>query len=235
MHALRLDLGTIIDRLFDRSVWAEVAPREETLESPLLLWGDNGQGKSLIAKVFAGALPFEGEACLRGPEGAKGARLLFQDVLNQTLMRSVRQLAPPSRNGDVAAAYDTIVKDVGRLNPAARARLTTFAERHRRTSPPSLLEMKILLTALRLAGEKTVLILDEPDWGLSRSDAVAFVSAVMAAAHARGLPLILISHKPWWRHMVRTVRRVAKEPLDASAQEGCLFRIRITAMSGGAA
>jgi energy-coupling factor transporter ATP-binding protein EcfA2 len=233
-HALRLDLGTIIDRLFDRSVWAEVAPWEETLESPCLLWGDNGQGKSLIAKVFAGALPFEGEAGLRGPDGASGARLLFQDVLNQTLMRSVRQLAPPAGNGHVAAAYDAIVKDVCQFSPAATARLTPFAERRRRTSPPSLIEMKILLTALRLANEKSVLILDEPDWGLSRSDAVAFVSAVIAAAHARGLPLILISHKPWWRHMVRTVRRVSKEPLNASPKEGYLFRIKVTEAPGGA-
>lgn len=95
--------------------------------------------------------------------------------------------------------------------------------------------MKILLTALRLTDRTAALILDEPDWGLSRTEAVAFVSAVIDAAHARAIPLILISHKPWWRHMVRTVRWVHKERSSTSGSNGCLFRIRITDAPGGMA
>ena len=232
MSALQLDLGTLIDRLFDRPVWAEVATLEESLVSPCLLWGDNGQGKSLIAKALSGALPLKGEAVVYGSDGPRRVRLLFQDVLNQTLMRSVRQLTPRHANGAVAAAYDDILKSFQRLNPTGMRRLRPFAELHHRHNPPSLLEMKVLLTALRLVDNRVALILDEPDWGLNRDDAVAYVSAVIDAAHARAIPLILISHKPWWRPMVRTVRYVRKERLSASGSKGCLFRIRIEQTPG---
>ena len=235
MDDLKLDLGTLMDHLFDRSVWAEVAPIEETVTSPCLLWGDNGQGKSLIAKALSGALPIEGEAIVCGSDRHIRPRLLFQDVLNQTLMRSVRQLTPSGLNGELASTYDDILNGVGRLSPVSTARLRPFAERRRSQTPPSLLEMKILLTALRLTDRQVALILDEPDWGLSRTEAVAFVSALIDAAHARAIPLILISHKPWWRHMVRTVRWVHKERLSTSGSSGCLFRIRITDAPGGLA
>lgn len=233
LQALKLDLGTLMDHLYDRPVWAEVDSLDETLDSPCLLWGDNGQGKSLIAKALASALPFTGEAVAYGPDGPLRVRLLFQDVLNQTLMRSVRQLTPLGVNDDVVLNYEDILNGVSRLDPAIPSRLRSFAELRRSQTPPSLLEMKILLTALRLSDHRAVLILDEPDWGLSRSDAVAFVSAVMDAAHARAMPLILISHKPWWRHMVRTVRWVLKEPVGTSRSDGCLFRIRIKEAPGG--
>jgi hypothetical protein len=92
LQALQLDLGTLLDHLHNRPVWADVAPLDETLASPCLLSGDNGQGKSLIAKALASAMPYKGEATVYGPSGARRVRLLFQDVLNQTLMRSMRQL-----------------------------------------------------------------------------------------------------------------------------------------------
>ena len=93
--------------------------------------------------------------------------------------------------------------------------------------------MKVLLAALRLSDQRAVLILDEPDWGLSRSDAVAFVTAVVSAAHARAVPVILISHKPWWRNLARSVRWVRKEAVPTSAAEGCLFRVQIHDEPGG--
>jgi hypothetical protein len=58
------------------------------------------------------------------------------------------------------------------------------------------------------------------------------VAAVVGAAHDRGVPVILISHKPWWRNLARSVRRVSKENVSSGA-DGCLFRIRIDADPGG--
>ena len=98
----------------------------------------------------------------------------------------------------------------------------------------SLLEIKVLLTAVRLSDQDAALILDEPDWGLSWSDAVAFVTAVVSAAHARSVPVMLISHKPWWRDLARSVRWVRKETVTTSGSEGCLFRVRIHDEPGGA-
>ncbi len=234
LQALQLDLGTLLDHLHDRPVWAGVVSRDETLSSPCLLCGDNGQGKSLIAKALASAMPYAGQATVYGPSGPRRARLLFQDVLNQTLMRSMGQLTSRGNGRGVAAAYDDILDGVRRRVPVDSEALAPFADRRRDNTPLSLLEMKVLLAAVRLTDQETLLILDEPDWGLRRSDAVAFVSAVVSAAHARSVPVILISHKPWWRNLARSVRWVRKEAVPASAAEGCLFRVRIHDAPGGA-
>lgn len=235
LQGLQLDLGTLLDHLHDRPVWAGVAARDETLASPCLLCGDNGQGKSLIAKALASAMPYTGEAMVYGPNGPRRVRLLFQDVLNQTLMRSMRQLTARGNAKDVAVAYDDILDGIRRRVPEAGGALIAFADRRRSNARLSLLEMKVLLAALRLSDQRAVLILDEPDWGLSRSDAVAFVTAVVSAAHARAVPVILISHKPWWWNLARSVRWVRKEAVPASAAEGCLFRVQIQDAPGGVA
>jgi ABC-type Mn2+/Zn2+ transport system ATPase subunit len=227
LQGLQLDLGTLLDHLHDRPVWAGVASRDETLASPCLLCGDNGQGKSLIAKALASAMPYTGKATVYGPNGSRRVRLLFQDVLNQTLMRSMRQLAAQGNAKDVAVAYDDILDGVRRRVPEAGDPLIAFGDRRRSNTRLSLLEMKVLLAAVRLSDQRAVLILDEPDWGLSRSDAVAFVTAVVSAAHARSVPVMLISHKPWWRNLARSVRWVRKEAVPASAAKGCLFRVQI--------
>jgi hypothetical protein len=142
------------------------------------------------------------------------------------------QLAPRGEDDGVAAAYDAIRDVIRHRAPLAGRTLSAFGERRHDAAPLSLLEMKILLTALRLVDHDGVLILDEPDWGLSRPDAVAFVAAVVRAAHDRGVPVILISHKPWWRNLARSIRRVSKQTVSSGA-DGCLFRIRIDADPGG--
>jgi ABC-type branched-subunit amino acid transport system ATPase component len=134
----------------------------------------------------------------------------------------------------LAAAYDDILDGIRRRVPVDRGGLLPFADRRRVSTPLSLLEMKVLLTAVRLSDQHAVLILDEPDWGLSWSDAVAFVTAVVRVAHARLVPVILISHKPWWRDLARSVRWVRKETVKTSGAEGCLFRVRIQDEPGGA-
>jgi len=229
---LRLDLGSLMDHLHDRPVRAAVAPVDESLSSPCLFQGDNGQGKSLIAKALAAAIPFQGEAVVCGPDGPLRARLVFQDVLNQTLMRSRRQLIPREKADDTASAYDDILAGLRRRLSVPLGAMPFWAQRGRDAAPLRLLEIKMLLAALRLAEPRAALILDEPDWRLSRSQAIAFVAAVVHAAHDRGIPVILISHKPWWRTMARSVRTFRKEALPDG---GSLFRIRIAAAPAGAA
>jgi ABC-type sugar transport system ATPase subunit len=204
---------------------------DESLSSPCLFQGDNGQGKSLVAKALAAAIPFRGEAAISGPEGPLRVRLIFQDVLNQTLMRTGRQLVTWEKTDDAAKAYDDLLAHMRRRMPGLDSCPDFFA-RQGRSDPMRLLEIKLLLAAVRLAEPRTVLILDEPDWGLSRDQAIAFVSAVVHVAHERKIPVILISHKPWWRNLARSARSFHKEaPLNG---EGHLFRIRIdTAPAGG--
>ena len=92
LEGLQLHLGNLMDRLHDRPVMAAVDWVDEALISPCLLCGDNGQGKSLTAKVLASAIPHSGVAAASGDNGPLRPRLLFQDVFNQTLMRTMRQL-----------------------------------------------------------------------------------------------------------------------------------------------
>jgi ABC-type multidrug transport system ATPase subunit len=70
-----------------------------------------------------------------------------------------------------------------------------------------------MLIAVHLSYLPSALILDEPDWGLSRSAAVAFVGAVVEKAHGLGIPVIIISHKPWWRSMAADILEITKETL----------------------
>lgn len=70
--------------------------------------------------------------------------------------------------------------------------------------------VKILLAAVRLCSRPAALILDEPDWGLSRDDAIAFVQAVIAVAHRQKTAVMLISHKSWWSGIGASVLRVAR-------------------------
>ena len=233
LKSLHLDLGSLLDHLHDRPVCAEVANVDESLTSPCLFWGDNGQGKSLVAKALAGAISFKGEAAVRGPEGVRRVRLLFQDVLNQTLMRSMGQLVPRPRADETAVVYDELRESVQRRVVPSGRPLLPFAEKRKNAAPLGLLEIKILLAAVRLVDRQSVLILDEPDWGLSRDDAVAYVTAVVHAAHGRGVPVIVISHKPWWQHLARSVRCFRKEPTSPQ-DAGHLFRIRITRLPEGA-
>lgn len=171
------------------------------LASPCLLTGANGQGKSLMAKVLAGAIACRGKARIdRAGNGGK-ARLLFQDVLHQGLMRGLSEIARSAGTPLRANAW-SIYEELGAGNQGAA------------DPRPSLLAFKRMLTAVRLAAAPAALILDEPDWGLSRSAALAFVQAVIAAAHRRAIPVLMISHKPWWDRMAASRVEIRRTALD---------------------
>jgi hypothetical protein len=92
-------------------------------------------------------------------------------------------------------------------------------------TPPSLLEIKLILSAVRLCGRPYGLILDEPDWGLTRATALALVAALIRVAHSLEVPIVLISHKPWWQPLARSALRVAKAVDHQALDSGQRFRI----------
>jgi len=203
LKGLRIPLAGGISGLSRKTAWARVGDVTADLISPCLLVGDNGQGKTLVAKALARALAFEGEARIGTGEEPGSARLLFQDVITQTLLRSFKALA---RSEDPACdelyrrilGGDVKVPGIGM---------------------PSLLEVKAMLVARRLAARPGALILDEPDWGLTRKAAIDFVLSVIDTAHELAVPVLLISHKPWWTPLARSrvqVSRTKKRSGDAS-------------------
>ena len=97
----------------------------------------------------------------------------------------------------------------------------------------SLLDIKTILVAVRLSAMPAVLILDEPDWGMSRPSAIAFVSAVLSAAHRQGTPVLLISHKPWWQSVCRSAIRVTRSPKKTSdTSDAPVFTITLAMEKG---
>jgi len=179
-----------------------VPPLRLNLDSPCLLTGSNGQGKSLMAKVICGAIPCRGQAAIRSGAGRGAARLLFQDVLHQGLMRSLgdiaRSLGP--QYSDRAWEIYTDLCATRDANPDLQ-------------SPATLLGLKQMLTAVRLAASPAALVLDEPDWGLSRSAALALVQRIIEVAHGLAVPVLMISHKPWWSLVAASQIRVSRTPL----------------------
>ena len=90
---VRILLGSSLNPIYSEQTYARVENFQRRLSSPCLVIGNNGQGKSLIAKVLAGALSYQGAAEI-GTEGKTGPpRLLFQDVITQTLLRSFNAIA----------------------------------------------------------------------------------------------------------------------------------------------
>ena len=223
---LRIPLGTSVNPIYSRQVHARVADFEASVHSPCLIVGENGRGKSLVARILAGAISFDGQAVLRRTEKSGPPRLLFQDVIAQTLLRSFESLAGSaiSANGlepdEICSKLLTEFRAVRGEGDIPEPVADTAGFR-------SLLEVKAMLVAVRLCGQPGAIILDEPDWGLTRTSAVALVAAIVKVAHSYGIPILLISHKPWWHPIARSVIRVDRTPKIVNGTGGSAFEIRL--------
>jgi energy-coupling factor transporter ATP-binding protein EcfA2 len=179
---------------------------------------------------LAGALSYEGTAEFIRREKSGPPRLLFQDVISQTLLRSFNAIADSAANVNGVKPleiYNRLITDYWEYGMAP-------GDEDRRKSLSggaghwSLLEVKAMLMAVRLCGQPRALILDEPDWGLTRTSAVALVAAAIKAAHAFGIPVVLISHKPWWLTVAKSIIRVDRTPKAEYGQGKAAFEIRLS-------
>jgi len=188
---------------------------EHKLESPCLLKGGNGQGKSLLAYVLSRTINFSGYAFIIRNGTMGPSRLLFQDVLTQKLHRSLKRIVSscrPSKDLEPDKIYRSILEEFTQLMSSCGQELPLIGHKNG-MGEGSLLETKFMLAAARICSLPSGLIIDEPDWGLSRESAICFVVAVSRIAHERGIPLIIISHKPWWANIVRSTIEVRKKIL----------------------
>ena len=217
---LKIKLASSINPLYQADRYARVEDFSAELSSPCLLVGENGQGKSLIAKALAGAVSCEGECEIASRENSGPVRILLQDVVGQTLLRNfkaIRATAGQGRRQQFQQVYREIMGSNDSVDSAAGGQ-TTFRSLH---------EMKAALVAVRLCGRPAALIMDEPDWGLSRPVAVEFVFNVFNAARKRGIPVILISHKPWWLNAAGSILQVRRSSGGCQGEDPCAFTIRL--------
>ena len=218
---VQIPLANLLERIGATPPMAALDNFEGTLISPCLLAGGNGQGKSLLAKVLAEATDFNGQASVTSRRKKTGARLIFQDVVTQGLLRPNKVIAQTGTT-DADDLLDKLqgqfVDFFQQFNPSNLKNVSS------KKDDSSLLTLKLMLVAVRLAHHPAALILDEPDWGFSRQHALAFVASVIKTAHAMGVAVLLISHKPWWRRTVPSILNVKKE-LFRRPKEDYLFRI----------
>lgn len=193
-------------------LWGIVKDTELTITSPCLLTGDNGSGKSLIAKALSNAINYTGDAKLRTRGYLGKSRLLFQDVIMQTMLRSFDVLANSTKNinsSKLNSTYKKLIDSFSMYFLSKKKEVPYIGELN--SESKTLLEYKFLLIAIRLCSQPAAIILDEPDWGLSKDSAVAFVNTVIESAHDEYIPIILISHKEWWNNIAKTHLEVSKK------------------------
>lgn len=232
MSQVRIPLALSLNPLADTVPHAAIDDACLQLESPCMVTGDNGQGKSLVARALAGSLTIRGRAFIKGADVEGTASLLFQDVLTQTLLRSFEVLAGGGRGVSRQAILAIYAKIRNEYRLAAeRKRLSELSQINDSIeNQHTLLDIKVILVAARLAAYPAALILDEPDWGLSRQSGIAFVSAVLSVAHHQGTPVMLISHKPWWQPVVRSCISVSRSSADSSiSPDAPVFTVHLDA------
>jgi energy-coupling factor transporter ATP-binding protein EcfA2 len=227
INRVRLALGTSFNTLYSRTTRVQVEDFSQELRSPCLMVGENGQGKSLVAKVLARAVGFSGQAGIGAD--AVGARMLFQDVVAQTLLRSYDAIAG-SMGTAARPQVASLCREISHAAGSADLRPPDTALPHD-TAPLSLTAVKAVLVAARLCAGPGALILDEPDWGMTRSEAAAFVAAVIRSAHARRVPVLIISHKPWWRAIAGSTVAVSRTETLPRGERQTAFRVSLKSIA----
>jgi len=189
------------------------------LQSPVLLTGDNGVGKSIFAKILSGILkPADGDMAISAPNGTGHARLIFQDAIDQLFGKSIdghlAWVFRFNRDQGIAARQifhelDVEMRDYFKDRPEEINALGPQAEHG------TLLQAKISLIAERLATRPPLLVLDEPGWALSGPIARKLVASVCRVAGGLKVAIVLISHHArWWQGMVHSRCHLEKAGRD---------------------
>lgn len=228
-HNAKVVLGSAITEITAIPKVATISDVELQLLSPCLVKGNNGQGKSLVAKALSRAIKTEGQLFIGDLNGT--SRLLFQDVINQTLLRSFNSLLQNQRcvkEGGAKRIFENIWNSYHLLMGTSPPKAFTA----QRLQNPSLLSIKMLLVASRLCTLPNALILDEPDWGLNRRASEALVLSVIRSAHDLSIPVLIISHKPWWENLVRSCLLVRKVSLSSVSRRAPRFTVKLKKFDG---
>lgn len=172
------------------------------LVSPTLIQGENGIGKSSLALALSGIIePEQGRPEVIASGNAGNSRLLLQDTMRQMFgMSSIDHVHSvyrydEERRKSVSSALDNIDQELRRAHSDFAL---AFASLDKSGRPSSLLHGKLALAMERLVACPSLLILDEPLWGLSDKLAREFVHIIVREAHNRQVPVAVISHEQSW-------------------------------------
>lgn len=198
-------------------LWARTNDFTFELASPCLILGENGAGKSLLVKTLAKVNGRRGALEIKSGDNLAPCRLLQQNTLSQSLLRVKEQFAPVS-SGPLRTEFRRLY---------ALLHKAVMDGSVKSVSADSLLDLKLKLAAACLCQNPKLLILDEPEWGLSYAVATAFVYGVCGLAHAHGVPVALVSHKNWWLKLARSRLLVTKKTAPKAHKQLAAFGIHI--------
>lgn len=174
----------------------QFSDQSEQCHSPMLITGDNGVGKSVLARMLAGVIPIAGGRveCMN-ESGNSSVRLLFQEATSQLFAQT-----PDQHRKSVFSCANKSRDTAESLFKKLVAEIIPTHENHpdEQSAHNSLLEAKISIIAERLTASPALLILDEPGWGLSSEDTIRLVFCITRLAHSRQTAVAIISHQPQW-------------------------------------
>ena len=165
--------------------------------SPTIITGDNGVGKSTFAKMLSHLIkPAEGSVSTNCYGFTTTPRLVLQESIHQLLAMD------PLHHIDWVYKYDSSRRDLtlqvfNQLQKRAAnivSVLDSTTTIGNDTQPNTFIQAKLALVAERLVCGSKILILDEPSWGFSQTQATAFLIAVIKQAQEHEIAVVVISH-----------------------------------------
>lgn len=194
---------------------ASVSNFDQELESPVIVSGENGAGKSLLSRALCGVDITSGAAAVHVGAQHGYTRMVFQDPLRQCLSRDFSRFRSlyGSEWKSIFDIYSQLVASAQKYAAQMSDVDQDFGVFNPLKENASLFQLRALLAAIRISqSERSAgLILDEPTWGLSKTSSIALVLAVGDQCHTRGRPLFVISHRPWWKELGRNRLVISKE------------------------
>lgn len=219
IDSLKIDLGSIIDDEHERE-FAIVEDFNSSFLSPLIVTGENGAGKSLIANALCGLGVLSGRASIQTSYRAGMSRMVFQDPIRQCLSRGFNQFKKYYKKdwAKIYQVYEKIIERSGDFATEFYGFSGTFGPINPLRETPTLFQVRALLAAVRIfeLDYSAALILDEPAWGLSKQQAISLVIAIVGLSHEKKRPVIIITHNRWWGSVGKSWLSVEKTSTNSS-------------------